>query len=277
MLTDWVEDEAREAQARRQAWALLNGGGFLPSQISAITSWLRVASSTVTGSGISSLPDLLNSNPAVQGTDAQRPALGTAANGLRLITGASGKVLTVPLIGGNSQTIQWGMAMHISTPLGAAARTIFGVRTGNGADKLRVNFKVDSDESLRCVVYLDDSNNRSGLTAASQIGDSTVHFVTAEFDGDQVTEATRLTLTIDGVVKSLTFANEAGSGTMPPSMVDAVGNGLIGAFNTAGGSAPFTGFIGPNIYFLGSKMAGATEGLLTAAARTALSNFERPT
>lgn len=252
-------------------------GLFNPAQLgSAISSWLRVAGAVVTGSGISSLPDVINVNPAVQGTDALRPALGASANGLPLITGASGKVLTVPLIGANSDPVRWGIATHISTPLSVSARTLFGVRTGNGASALRVNVKVDSDESLRCVVYLDETNNRAGATAASQIGGSTVHFITIEYDGDQATEATRLVISIDGVVKALTFANEAGAGTIPPTMVEATGSALIGAFNTAGGSAPFTGFIGPNIYFMNSKMAGATEGLLTAAARSALSLFERP-
>lgn len=266
-------------QDTRRGWASVNEAAlFDPRDLgSAVTAWLRVGQSTVTGSGISSLPDVLNTNPAVQGTDALRPVLGTSANGFSLITCASGKVLTWPLAASNNATSQWGIAAHLTTPLGAAARTVFGVRAGNGGNLNRVNVYVNSDESVHATIYIDDANNRAGVTAASVIGDSTPQFVTVEFDGTQGTEAGKITITIDGVVKVLSFANEAGAGTVPAALVAATGSALIGAFNTAGSSAPFTGFLGPNIYILGSKMAGATEGLLTAAARTALGSFERPT
>ena len=220
---------------------------------------------------------MLNVNPAVQGTDAVRPALGTSANGLSLITGASGKVLTWPLAASNNGTSQWGIACHINTALAAGVRCVFGVRGGNGANVERFRLQVAADESVRAVVFIDDSNSRTGLTAASQIGDSTPKLLTVEFDGTQATEAAKLTITLDGAVKALTFTNEAGAGAIPATMTAATGNSLIGALNTGGSSQPFTGFIGPNIYIIGSKMAGATEGLLTAAARAALSGFERPT
>lgn len=270
----------RHSSRSRRGWELAAGtaNSFDPRDLgSAVTAWLRVGQSTVTGAGISSLPDVLNTNPAVQGTDAQRPALGTSANGFSLITGAANKVLTWPLAASNNATSQWGIAGHLRTPLSAAVRTIFGVRTGNGASALRINLTVAADESVRAAIYIDDSNNRAGGTAASQIGDDSVQFMTCEFDGTQATEALKLTITIDGVVKALTFANDAGAGAMPATLVAATGSALIGAFNTAGSSAPFTGFLGPNIYILGAKMSGATTGLLTAAARTALGNFERPT
>jgi hypothetical protein len=43
------------------------------------------------------------------------------------------------------------------------------------------------------------------------------------------------------------------------------------------GTNAWVGDIGPNVYIFGSKMTGATQGLLTTAARTALLNFEAPT
>jgi hypothetical protein len=268
-------------QDERAEWesAAASAPPFGPSELSGvITAWLRVANSTVTGSGISSLPDALNANPAVQGTDAQRPALGTSGNGLSLITGASNKVLSWPLAASNNATSQWGVATHIRTPLSAAARCIFGIRGGgHGSNANRINVYVQSDESVHASIYIDDANNRAGFTASSQIGDDTVQFLTVEFDGAQAAEAAKLTVTLDGVVKALTFANEAGTGAMPSSLVAATGSALIGAFSSVGGSQPFTGSLGPNYYVLGGKMAGVTEGLLTANARTALSNFERPT
>ncbi len=57
----------------------------------------------------------------------------------------------------------------------------------------------------------------------------------------------------------------------------ATGNIMIGNGQDGAASSPLNGLIGPNIYAFGSKMAGATTGLLTTAARTALMNFEAPT
>ncbi len=253
-------------------------GGFNPASLQGvITAWLRVQLATVTGSGISSLPDVLNDNPAVQGTDANRPALGTSANGFSLITAAANKVLAWPLVASNNATSQWGVATHIRTSLSAASRCVFGVRGGNGANLNRSQIYVHPDESVHANFYLDDSNGRVGITTASDIGDNTVQFLTVEFDGTQATEAGKLTVTLDGVVKVLSFVNEVGTGSMPSTLVAATGNAVIGAFNAAGSSQPFNGLIGPNLYILGGKMVGVTEGLLTANARTALSNFERPT
>ena len=202
---------------RAQRYALRRkrpSGSFNPLQLSAITAWLRVANSTVTGAGISSLPDVLNVNPAVQGTDANRPALGTSANGLSLITGASGKVLTWPLAASNNATSQWGIAMHIRSPLSTAARAFWGVRGGNGADIDRIFVRVGTDESVNAQVFIDASNARQGATAASQIGDNTWHHVTIEFDGTAVAEAAKLTITVDTAVKALTLRNPVGAGAM---------------------------------------------------------------
>ncbi len=271
----WLPDD----DDQQRAWELTAGSGapFDPRDLGGVvTAWLRVANSTVTGAGISSLPDVLNTNPAVQGTDANRPALGASANGLPLITGATGKVLFWPLAASNNGTSQWGIAMHMRSPLSAAARAFYGVRGANGADVDRIFCRIGTDESVNASIFIDASNQRQGATAASQIGDNTWHHVTIEFDGTAVAESAKLTITIDAAVKALTFSNPQGAGALPATLTAATGNGLIISLNTGGSSGPFLGDIGPNILVFGSKMAGATEGLLTAAARTALSGFERP-
>ncbi len=247
-----------------------------PSLAGIISAWLRVPLATVTGSGISSLPDTLNSNPAVQASDLLRPPRGTSANGLSIISPVS-DVMTVPLIAANNATSQWGLALHLRSPNGAASRSVWVVRAGGGADFNRINVAETSTESFGATINIDDLNNRAGFTTASQIGDNTWHFVTVEFDGTQATEIGKLTITIDGIVKTLTFSNPSGVGAMPATLVNATGSALLLANNTAASSQPWIGDIGPNIYIVQSKMVGATEGLLTAAARFSLGAFERPT
>lgn len=56
-------------------------GGSTPVTITsgAVTSWFRVAQGTITGSGYSSIPDMLAASPMTQSTNARRPPAGTSS------------------------------------------------------------------------------------------------------------------------------------------------------------------------------------------------------
>ncbi len=248
----------------------------------ALSAWLRVALGTITGSGYSSIPDMLDgSNPAVQATDARRPVAATSANGLPILACAT-SLLQLPLTAARNGTTQWGFAAWIkqtggSFPVhasidsagagGASARKLFCLQAAaSSPTNLGVTaFNATSTAARKGVI--------NGVLTAS-----TWKFVSVELNlGTGGAEALRAVITLNAAVQSLTFSDDTGTpGSVPTSMPAPTGNVNLFAQNTSALN-PFVGNMGPNIYLFGSAMPGATEGLLTPAARTALMNFEAPT
>jgi hypothetical protein len=265
--------------------SLLNAQRFTPASVSAITSWHRVPLATVTGSGISSLPDVLNSNPAVQATDAARPPrVASAGNGLLVMQGVNDR-LSIPAISGNNQLVTWGFATHILLDDVAATKYILRRGVSTGTEPVATDsdvLTILSDESLFFRVHADASGGqiRSAATPAGTLTNAAYRFVTVEFNGNLAAEANRCVITVDAAVQTLSFANSVGTpGAMPAALQGQPAGTDISLLDqrTNAGLSPFIGKMGPNIYFLGAAMPGVTAGLLTPTARAALMNFERPT
>lgn len=250
-------------------------GSFSPQQISAVSAWLRFAGGTITGSGYSSVPDLLASNPATQGTDANRPPNNNSANGLpRADFDGASDFLSWPAAAGNNTTATGGFAAWVEFDSIADGTTgVFGALPGATN---RVEICKSNADFFVNVFFSQFVARRATLTSA--FAAATKYFLTWEFYGAGLGEADRCVVTIDGEPVDLVFSNDSGApGTMPTALVSTAGPFAIGARRASDGLGPMNGKLGPNIYLLGSRMADATEGLLTTTARQSLMNFERPT
>lgn len=260
--------------AHRQRRTSHYQGNFHPSQVSAIAAWLRLAGGTITGSGYSSVPDVLASNPAVQTTDGSRPPNLNSANGLpRADFDGSADHFDWPVAANNNQTVTHGFAAWVEfDSVADGVRGIFGAITAGSA---RAEL-VKNSAALLIDVYHSAVSIRRG-TVASAFSAATKYFLTWEYDGDGANDAAKCTLTRSGTVLTVTFTDDTGAPLiMPATLISTAGPHIIGA-RTAAGVGPINGKIGPNIWILGSKMAGATQGLLTTEARANLMNFEKPT
>lgn len=245
------------------------GDGFSPSEISAVSAWLRAAppDTIVTGSGISSLADALGGSPATQGTDANRPPRG-AGNIIQWTNDS----LVYPLQNLiNNQLTSGGVAGWLRSPLSAATlRCIWSPILAAGlASESRLQLSINSVEGLRLDVWHDAANIRRASTANSVIGDNVWTFVTFEPDLTLATEADQILITVNATPLALTFTNALGTpGAMPAAFLQPTGNGSLGNNAATTGTGPFTGDWGPNIYFLNRQ--------LTALERTNLMGFEVP-
>lgn len=250
---------------------------FQPSQLSAVSSWFRLAhpSTVITGSGYSSVHDVLNpSSPATQGTDALRPPNTTSSNGLPIVD-VSAHVLSIPVIAARNGTTYFWFAGHFrrtsaggAFPVRASCRAVSGAST----DKWETQSASGDADNLAFM-----SLNGAGADSTSNINNASVidtwQFITYEFNGDFTgdDDATGV-ITIDGVVQTTV----KGGAAWPASMSSVTGTIMYLAQSSAAGN-PFGGQAGGNWYFGNSAMEDVTEGCLTPSARLALSNFERPT
>jgi hypothetical protein len=242
---------------RRAAWEMGAGRvSALPSDVSAVSAWLRLALGTVTGSGYASIPDVLGAtSPAVQGTDANRPVNGTSANGLPIMTFANPQFLSWPLSAANNGTLKNGFACWCKSNLVSTAQNLFVIWTGGGGASAN---KVDFFTNATTLTYSCEAGGTASKSAFMTA--NAWHFVTVEYDGGQATDAARCLVTVDGVALATTNT------TIPASQAAPTGNAWIGGFSNI---QTWIGPVGPNFYALNRQ--------LTSGERSILMNFEQPT
>jgi hypothetical protein len=252
--------------------ASLGGGTPVTITGGAITSWMRLAdpASVITGSGYSSIRDVLNtSSPLTQSTDARRPPASTSANGYPILN-VTASNLTVPLIAARVNTATWGWWGWIQQASTADGLISIGVSGGASANFAWVNWNT-SGTNTKTELWTGASSrvfNKGSLTAG------TWKFFTVEYNSAFAADA-RYIITVDTVVQSGTFSGSLGS--MPASLPSGLtGTGSLLSFGS-GATFPFVGKIGPNFGFFGAAMPGAVSGLLTADARAQLMAYEAPT
>lgn len=245
--------------------------------ITALGSWFRVSLATSDVNGVSSLPDSLNANPAVQSVNARKPTIENSANGLPCLRwAATTRALSLPVIAANSNNSTWGFATWIKPDSIAAGvgmlLSAFNLPGGASANRLRL---YQQNNNVVCEVYATASagrfgNSTGGLTTGWQ-------FVTFEYDDSAATDALKMTFTINGAIRSTTVGNQGG-GAAIGSLLSVTGNQLLGEHRNDGTvGLPYFGLTGPHGYVFSSKMAGATRGLLTPVARNGLMLWDKPT
>jgi hypothetical protein len=263
---------AQKPKSKVTEGAVLSSLGPAAFTEGAVTSWMRLSdpASVITGSGYSSIQDVLNpSSPLTQSTDARRPPSATSTNGLPILN-VTAATLVVPLIAARTNVNTWGFWGWVNQSATADNIVSIGTSGGASANFAWFNFNT-SGTNCKTELWTGASSrvaNKGSLTAG------TWKFITIEFNGARAGDA-RYTLTVDTVVQTATFSGSLGSmpATLPSGLT---GTGSLLSFTSAGGF-PFVGKVGPNFGFFGAAMAGATEGLLTAAARQSLMSFEAPT
>jgi hypothetical protein len=258
------------------------GRPFSPDDLSTanggpLSAWLRVVNATLVSGDVSSLPDSLNVNPAVQSVAGRRPtAENSAGNALPCMRFAANDVLSWPLNASNNGVSNTGFGLWMKPDsIATADQRLVTIQSGTGgaSDNHLTLRLLTSTLSGMAFITTANGRNATGTSPALTTG---WQFVTVEYEAAAATESLRLTLTVNGTVSTRAFSNIGAGGTLG-SLPAVTGNILFG--NTQDSAAPlnpFSGLIGPNIYALSSKMTGAT-GLLAASARAALMNFEAPT
>jgi hypothetical protein len=249
--------------------------GTLTVSASVVGAWLRFAEGTSDANGFSSVPDVLNANPAIQTVNANKPARVLSANGLVLANFVTDDRLWWPLIAANNSTAAFGFMFWI-VPANIAAPTERWIdiwyNSGNpptgGASAPKFSIG-----KIGATVHAVLRNGAASPTATSGnvLSAGVPACVGFEFNGAGATDAAKLVITLDGVA----IASTVTGGAMPTALPAPTGSANIGAYIQ--GAAHYTGKMGSNLFCFNAAMAGVTSGLLTPAARLAYKNFEAPT
>lgn len=217
---------------------LLNGA------LGKVTALLSFGGGTITGSGYSSVPDLLGGSPAVQATDARRPAAATAANGLPIAT-FTDDFLSWPLSAANNSATLWGWAAWVKLANTTGNKFLFSIiNTSGGANANKLTGLANGNQ-LRI--------DASSVDRHASVGtlDTNWRFVYMGVDCAQATEATQVLMAIDaGAFDTVSFT----AGTpWPATLPQPTGNMLIGAQTTVPAN-PLVGSIGPLIWQFGAQL-----------------------
>lgn len=262
------------ALAGSLALPMLQLAGTLTTGTNPISAMLDVATATVTGSGYSSVPDLFNgANPAVQATDAARPVNTTSANSLPIADYVPSDFLGWPAASNINQTTVGGFGMWIK--FDSVSDGVRGIIAALGGATSRFELIKSNGDFIVNVNHSQFSVRRGAIAAV--FAANTWYFITWEFDPTGATDAAKCTLTVNGTVQTLTFTNDSGTpNAMPAALVAYSGTFTVGARNTVP-LQPLDGKIGTKLVAFGAKLSGATQGLLTTAARAAIMAYFQPT
>lgn len=189
--------------------------------------------------------------------------------------------IAVPPHAGNNGLIQWGFACHIALDDTAIQHRILRVGPGTANDPVATDshaINIGVTQAISFTAYADALGTASyrGLTTTGVIGTEYI-FLTVEVDLEAATNEDKCVITIDTAIQALTFGNQTGTpNAFPAALQGAPSDLALMNRRTNASSFPVIGRVGPNIFFLNSKMPGATQGLLTTEARALLADFERP-
>lgn len=272
----------RSGRASRHARWEVGGGaaseGFNPSSLSAVAAWYRVANASNAGAGLAfTLPDMLSSNHAVTSTDARKPTIGTSGNGLPILT-CSASCLQAPLSAAINSATKWGFGawMKVTTAAGNPVAASIDSGGAGGASLRKVLIQRFVGDNI--LAFDSQTTARRGGPATMWVT-NTWAFCTWEMSLDTgEAESVRVVASRGAALQACAYADSNGTpGNFATSMQVPTGSMNLFAQGAAAGGNGWVGDIGPNIYVFGSRMSGATSGLLTPAARTSLMNFEAPT
>jgi hypothetical protein len=242
---------------RRAGWEMAAGRvSGLPTDVSAVSAWLRLAASPTSASKYTSWVDVLGGASATP--VANGPAVATSNNGLPIATFAA-EVLQWALSTANNGATKLGFAFWMKLANTTGNKSIAAITSTSGGASASKFFGFASGSAIRCDDQTVDRHAQSGTL------DTGWHLITMEVDCTQGTEAGKVIQTIDKTVQTVSFSSDtAWSATLGTP----TGNMLLGALTTAAAS-PFIGSFGPNFYWLNRQ--------LTAGERQILFDFEQPT
>ena len=229
---------------------------FTPSDIS-LSGWLRMQNNTDTGT--LEIEDVINSgNPAYQATASQKPTFSTS-NGF-----------TTCVFDGTDDQIQWDKAGNLLDETNCGFAFWFRFNTAPSSEEWifaeTADFRIISLSATSTILrvrVLGDTPSTSvqRRDVTTSVG-TDWHFVVVEYDGSQVSEEDRLSITYDGTVEAGTDVSEGG-GDFIPSTIRTTNGVYIGSRNAAHSEIEIGDIYGTPI-----------SGYLTTAQKTNLQNFE---
>lgn len=267
-----VFDEDDDSQ---QVWEMAAGSAlFLPTNLSKLSSWLRLAvSSQSGGEWTPSIVDVINAgNPVTQTDTDRRTAVGASANGFPAMVFDGTDVHVWPL----SNTIN-----NMATKLGfwfwfkpAVVNTLQRLLTiavsagGSSVEKLQIYV---NNTTLRAECYINNTTGRN-LTTGAVLSAGAWHSIYFRYDSSLGGDANGIFF-VNGVSAAVTgSAIGAGGASDLTVLPQPTGNAFIGGFNnsdTPTQAISNLGEFGPNLY--------AFNDTLTAAEQLAIRSFEAPT
>lgn len=267
-----LDPRQRAALARRRR--MRRSGGFDPRQISAVTGWLRLQSSTQSAGEWTNWFDVIAGNHASYNA-ARRAAVATSAEGLPLANFQTNDCASWPIAASNFNTSTFGIFLDVAPDATGTTQVLWCVANGTAAasHKVIVTYFLGTTWTVDC--YINDADGRS-FTFASAATAGTQRRYGIEYDSSVGGDGC-LTVSLNGVITSATGVANIGAGGSLGALQSVTGKLLLGNFNDGAASSPLNGKEGPHAFALTSKMAGATSGLLTTAQRALLAGYERPT
>lgn len=247
-------------------------GKFSPAQLSAVSGWLRLASSDGSSLEWPSVTDIINAgSPMVQTGVNRRAAVGSSANGLPTMVFDGTDVHLWPQSPAHSSTTKVGVWLWFKPATVVGVQTLYSVTNGVAGSATKRLILYANGSTLNCLAYLDNFNGRNGATAAGVLVAGAWHAIYLQYDSSRGGDP-NIAIFVGGVSQG------------PLTMTSDGAGGVLGALQAASGSATFGGAtdsdtpsnpianggqIGPNIIPLNDN--------LTAAGIANLLAFEAPT
>jgi hypothetical protein len=255
---------------RNRRRASRGGGAFSPTQVSAVSGWLRLAASTAVGGEWPTVVDVLNAgSPMVQTAAVRKAAVGASANGLPTMVFDGTDVHLWPLSPAHNGTTKVGIWFWLKPASVSGVQRLYTVGNGSGASTER--FQIYSNgTTLRCEVSMTASTGRVADTPASTLTAGAWHAIYIQYDSSRGGDP-NLAIFVGGISKTLTFGN-IGVGATLGVFPAITGTATFGGYNDVDASVqalPNGSATGPNIFAFNDN--------LTAPQIAAFMLFEAPT
>jgi hypothetical protein len=227
------------------------------------------------GAGLAfTLPNQLTANHATTSTDARKPSIGAASNGVPILV-CNTSCLQVPLHAGINGATKWGFSFHGRITSAAGNPVPFSIDSGTGGASARKVF-AQRFAGDRAHVFNSASSAARALGPATMWELNVWHHYTLELNLDSGgAEADRGLWRVDGVPIVSAFTDSTGTpGSLPVAMPQPTGFLNLFAQAAATGNNSWVGEVA-NIILYSDSMPGS-RCLLTDAAALAVSAFNRP-
>lgn len=240
-------------------------GGFSPTQVSAISAWLRLQASAQSGGDWTSWVDVINSNPAAPIDPLRRPAVGASGSlPTAVFNGAVVDTIRWPNIAAINGTAKYGIWMRVKPTSVAGTQYVISNSLGTGgAGANKMTITLTAGGVLVATLYfggVDKTLSSAGgaITTSAQSVGFTYDNTAGALDTD------KFKMFVGSSYISGTYSGAGVPGLLPaPS-----GNTILGNYqDAAAGAVPFTGTLGPNVFHING-------GHLTAQQLIDLDAFE---
>jgi hypothetical protein len=233
--------------------------GFIPTQVSAVRAWYRMASSTPVSGEWETIVDMLGGASLTQTAALRKLAVSTSSNGLLTGTYDGTDVMRMPLHAGNFNASKYGLAYHIRLA-GVGPQYLMSMLLGTAGVHV-MSWIVASTGKLILTIYIgSNANGRIYSTADGAVSAGVYQFPrlqldmtkTNEFDTTGSDADAKVRMLVNEVGLPLTASNEGAGGTLT-TLRTPTGAALFGAANDSdspGGALDNGTIHGPNTYVL---------------------------